>query len=76
MNYSIRQLAGLDPVDIDGDGDPVFIDDAREPLTPPGTELPYGTRWPRARAALDMHAALDRLIVDLDALSAAGADPF
>jgi hypothetical protein len=76
MTYSIRQLAGLDPVDIDGDGDPIYLDNEREPLSPPGAALRYGTRWPRARAAAEINAALDRLIADLDALSAAGADPF
>jgi hypothetical protein len=75
MEYTIRQLAGLDPVDV-VDGDPVFIDDAREPLSPPGAALRYGTRWPRARAALDMHAALDRLIADLELLGAPTDDPF
>jgi hypothetical protein len=75
MTYSIRQLAGLDPVDV-VDGEPVYLDNEREPLSPPGAALRYGTSWPRARATLDINAALDRLIVDLDALSAAGADPF
>ena len=75
MTYSIRQLAGLDPVDV-VDGEPVYLDNEREPLSPPGATLRYGTRWPRARAAAEINAALDRLIADLDALSAAGADPF
>ena len=78
MNYSIRQLAGLDPIDIDENNDPVFIDDehAREPRTPPGVALPYGRRWPRARAARDINAALDRLIADLETLGAPTDDPF
>jgi hypothetical protein len=75
MTYSIRQLAGLDPVDVI-DGEPVYLDNEREPLSPPGAALRYGTRWPRARAALDMHAALDRLIADLELLGAPTDDPF
>jgi hypothetical protein len=77
MTYTIRQLAGLDPVDV-VDGDPVFIDDehARGPRTPPGAALPYGTRWPRARAAAEINAALDRLIADLELLGAPADDPF
>ena len=75
MTYSIRQLAGLDPVDV-VDGEPVYLDNEREPLSPPGAALRYGARWPRARAALDMHAALDRLIADLESLGAPTDDPF
>jgi hypothetical protein len=75
MTYTIRQLAGLDPVDVI-DGEPVYLDNEREPLSPPGAALRYGTRWPRARAALDMHAALDRLIADLESLGAPTDDPF
>jgi len=75
MAYTLRQLAGLDPVDV-VDGEPVYLDNEREPLSPPGAALRYGTRWPRARAALDMHAALDRLIADLESLGAPTDDPF
>jgi len=75
MTYTIRQLAGLDPVDV-VDGEPVYLDNEREPLSPPGAALRYGTRWPRARATLDMHAALDRLIADLESLGAPTDDPF
>jgi hypothetical protein len=75
MTYTIRQLAGLDPVDVI-DGEPVYLDNEREPLSPPGAALRYGTRWPRARATLDMHAALDRLIADLESLGAPTDDPF
>jgi hypothetical protein len=75
MTYTIRQLAGLDPVDV-VDGEPVYLDNEREPLSPPGAALRYGTRWPRARAALDVNAALDRLIADLELLGAPTDDPF
>jgi len=75
MAYTLRQLAGLDPVDV-VDGEPVYLDNEREPLSPPGAALRYGTRWPRARATLDMHAALDRLIADLESLGAPTDDPF
>lgn len=75
MTYTLRQLAGLDPVDV-VDGEPVYLDNEREPLSPPGAALRYGTRWPRARAALDVNAGLDRLIADLELLGAPTDDPF
>jgi hypothetical protein len=75
MTYTIRQLAGLDPVDV-ADGEPVYLDNEREPLSPPGAALRYGTRWPRARAAAEINAALDRLIADLESLGAPTDDPF
>ena len=75
MTYTIRQLAGLDPVDV-VDGEPVYLDNEREPRTPPGATLRYGTRWPRARAAAEINAALDRLIADLESLGAPTDDPF
>lgn len=69
MTYSIRQLAGIDPVDVQ-DGEPVYIDTPREPA--PGPRR-YGTAWPAARAALE--AGLDVTIRRLD-VEAGTFDPF
>lgn len=69
MTYSLRQLAGIDPIFV-ADGEPVFLDTPRDPA--PGPRR-YGTRWPAARAELE--AGIDRTIRRLDA--AAGMfDPF
>jgi hypothetical protein len=71
MNYSIRQIAGLDPIDIDGNGDPVYLDHVAYPSVDPRdvnpVHLRYGSRVP-ARPQAELNAALDALIADLERL--------
>ena len=79
MNYSIRQLSGLDPVDIDGNGDPVYLDHVAYPSVDPreGPAPRYGTRAPMARRGLPaIEDALDALIADLELLGADTDIPF
>lgn len=72
MNYSIRQLAGLDPVDVDGNGDPVYLDHVAYPAVDPRDAEPgpaprYGSRVP-SRPQAEVDAILDAMIADLERL--------
>lgn len=71
MAYTLRQLAGIDPLFV-ADGEPVYLDTPRDPA--PGLRR-YG-HPPTSRAELAaIDAGLDRTIRQLDA--AAGTfDPF
>lgn len=69
MTYTIRQLAGIDPLFV-ADGEPVYLDTPRDPA--PGPRR-YGSRRP---PGVDVdYSGTDRLIRQHDA--AAGLfDPF
>ena len=66
MTYTIRQLSGLDPVAIDENNDPVYLDHVAYPAVDPRDAGPaprYGSRAPsRSQAEID---ALDAMIADL-----------
>ena len=69
MNYSIRQLAGLDPVAIDENNDPVYLDHVSYPSVDPRDAGPgpaprYGSRVP-SRPQAEVDAILDAMIADL-----------
>ena len=67
MNYSIRQLAGLDPVAIDENNDPVYLDHVSYPSGGPPDAGPaprYGSRVP-SRPQAEVDAILDAMIADL-----------
>jgi hypothetical protein len=66
MTYSLRQLAGIDPVFV-ADGEPVYLDSPRDPA--PGRPRRYGTAYPASMAAIDV------TIRRLD-LEAGAFDPF